>query len=324
MAVYTEVPDEELETFIASYDIGQVRALKGIAEGVENSNYLLHTTLADYILTLYEKRVNADELPFFLGLMEHAHSGGVPCPLPVKNRAGAALSTLASKPAAIVTFLDGISVRRPTAAHCAALGAALAQFHTATASFPMQRANTLSLAGWDDLASKIACDAQIAGGTVAGLVPMIHTTLANLHGAWPQNLPTGIIHADLFPNNVLFLGTTISGVIDFYFACTDMLAYDMVICVNAWCFEPDGSLNVTKAQALLQAYHKIRPLRADELAAFPILARGAALRFLLTRAYDYMHCPKGALVKPLDPLEYARKLEFHNRIMKFEDYGVRV
>lgn len=321
MAVYTEVPDDALEAFVASYDIGRVRSCKGIAEGVENSNFLLHTDAGHFILTLYEKRVNAEELPFFLRLMEHAQACGVICPLPVKNREGSALNTLAGRPAAIVTFLDGISVNHPSEAHCAALGAALAQFHVCTSNFPMQRSNSLGLQGWQDLAARIGADADQVMGGLKGL---IESTLETLAVEWPRDLPTGIIHADLFPNNVLFTGNQITGVIDFYFACTDILAYDLVICLNAWCCEADGRFNLAKAQAMLAAYHKIRPISEAEIAAIPTLARGAALRFLLTRTYDLLHCPKGALVKPLDPLEYVKKLEFHNGILKFEDYGLHL
>jgi homoserine kinase type II len=319
MAVYTDVAAEELEAFLAGYDIGELLAYKGIAEGVENSNFLLHTSRGYFILTLYEKRVAASDLPFFLGLMEHLAARGLTCPQPVKTRAGETLGRLAGRPAAIVTFLDGMWIRRPSAMHCARVGRALAELHLAGSDFTMRRANALSVAGWWGLYETAK---PRADSVQAGLASAIAAELEALAKAWPSDLPQGVIHADLFPDNVFFLGDRLSGLIDFYFACTDTLSYDVAICLNAWCFETDHSYNVTKGRALLQAYMAKRPLSAAERAVLPLLARGAAMRFLLTRLVDWLAVPAGALVKPKDPLEYHRKLRFHQTVTSVRDYGI--
>jgi len=320
MAVYTDVSDEELESFIRSYDIGAVTSFKGIAEGVENSNYLVHTETGPYILTLYEKRVSLGDLPYFLALMEHLASRGITCPLPVHDREGRNLKELAGRPAALITFLEGLWVRRPDIEHCAGLGRALAGFHVASADFPLHRANSLSLPGWRTLFGEIG---KGADEVTPGLSTEITKELRHLEGAWPSQLPQGVIHADLFPDNVFFLSDKVSGLIDFYFACNDTLAYDVAVCLNAWCFETDASFNVTKARALLQAYEKVRPLSTLELRDLPTLARGAALRFLLTRTYDLLNTDENALVKTKDPNEYLRKLRFHQRVKSYRDYGLK-
>jgi homoserine kinase type II len=319
MAVYTDVSDEELEAFISSYTIGALTSFKGIAEGVENSNYLVHTETGPYILTLYEKRVRPEDLPYFLGLMEHLAARGLSCPLPVKDREGRALKELAGRPAALISFLEGLWVRRPSIEHCAGLGQALARFHLAGADFPMQRANSLSLPGWRALFASIGDGAD---SIAPGLTAEIGKELSYLERNWPDDLPKGVIHADLFPDNVFFLGDKVSGLIDFYFACNDLLAYDVAICLNAWCFEPDASFNVTKARALLEAYESKRPLGESELDKLQTLARGAALRFLLTRTYDMINTDAGALVKTKNPAEYLRKLRFHQRVKSARDYGL--
>lgn len=321
MAVYTDVSPEELEAFLETYEIGRLRAFKGIAEGVENSNYLLQTEAGSFILTLYEKRVNPADLPFFIGLMEHLAKRGIDCPQPVRNREGVALGMLAGRPALIATFLVGTSVRRPTAANCAALGTALAGLHKAGADFTaLNRVNALSVPGWRPLFETAGTRAD----TVApGLHALIADELAVLEPNWPKGLPAGVIHADLFPDNVFFTDGKLSGLIDFYFACNDLLAYDIAICLNAWCFEQDGSYNLTKGRALLAAYQAERALGADEIAALPLLARGAALRFLLTRLVDWLNVPPGALVRPHDPLDYLRRLRFHRSVQSPRDYGIR-
>jgi homoserine kinase type II len=319
MAVYTDVTDEEINEFLAGYGLGTLLSYKGIAEGVENSNFLLHTSKGYFILTLYEKRVVAADLPFFLNLMEHLAARGLTCPQPVRSRSGEALGRLAGRPAAIVTFLDGVWIRRPSAAHCGAVGTALAELHLAGADFGMTRRNGLSVEGWRPLYEAAAARAD----TVApGLRETIATELAKLERDWPRDLPQGVIHADLFPDNVFFIGDRLSGLIDFYFACTDALAYDVAVCLNAWCFEPDLSYNMTKGRALLYGYMRKRPLSAAEAAALPLLCRGAALRFLLTRLVDWLSVPPGALVRPKDPLEYYRKLRFHQTNASARDYGI--
>ncbi len=319
MAVYTDVAAEDVASFLAGYELGELLAYKGIAEGVENSNFLLHTSRGYFILTLYEKRVAAGDLPFFLGLMEHLAARGLNCPQPVKDRDGRVLGRLAGRPAAIVTFLDGMWIRRPSPGHCGAVGAALAQLHLAGADFPLRRANALSVSGWRALYA--AAQAKDADRVQSGLTDALAAELAQLESAWPRDLPQGVIHADLFPDNVFFLHDRLSGLIDFYFACTDTLAYDLAVCLNAWCFETDHSYNVTKGRALLQAYAGKRPLSADEQRLLPLLCRGAALRFLLTRLVDWLEVPAGALVRPKDPMEYFRKLRFHQTIGSARDYG---
>jgi homoserine kinase type II len=319
MAVYTDVAAEDLAPFLAGYEIGELLAYKGIAEGVENSNFLVHTSRGYFILTLYERRVAARDLPFFLGLMEHLAGRGITCPQPVKNRAGETLGKLAGRPAAIVTFLDGMWIRRPGAAHCAALGEALALLHLAGADFTMQRENALSVAGWRQLYESCG---ELANAVQRDLKAVLAAELELLEREWPRGLPQGVIHADLFPDNVFFLGDRLSGLIDFYFACTDTLVYDVAICLNAWCFESDHSFNVTKGRALLSSYAKTRPLSQPEWEKLPLLARGAALRFLLTRLVDWLDVPPGALVRPKDPIEYLRKLRFHQKAKSARDYGV--
>jgi homoserine kinase type II len=319
MAVYTDVPAEDLSDFLTGYDIGDLLSYKGIAEGVENSNFLVHTSRGFYILTLYEKRVAAADVPFFLALMEHLAARGLNCPQPVKNRAGETLGKVSGRPAALVTFLDGMWIRRPSAMHCAAVGEALAHLHLAGQDFRQRRANALSVAGWRHLCNT-ACER--ADQVQPGLAKAMTAELSHLEKDWPGDLPQGVIHADLFPDNVFFLGDKLSGLIDFYFACTDTLAYDVAICLNAWCFEPDHSYNVTKGRGLLQAYAAARPLSRAELTALPLLARGAALRFLLTRLVDWLDVPAGALVRPKDPLEYFRKLRFHQAVKGVRDYGI--
>jgi homoserine kinase type II len=319
MAVYTDVTADDLHEFLAGYDIGELLAYKGIAEGVENSNFLVHTSAGNFILTLYEKRVAEKDLPFFLALMEHLAERGITCPQPVKNKKGGMLGRLAGRPAAIVTFLDGLWIRRPSASHCAALGEALARLHLAGADFPQKRANALGRESWRPLYEH----AKDRGDSVRpGLCAEIAGELDALDKAWPRNLPQGVIHADLFPDNVFFLGDTLSGLIDFYFACTDTLAFDVAICLNAWCFEADHAYNVTKGRALLKAYANVRALSAEEHGALPVLARGAAVRFLLTRLVDWLAVPDGALVRPKDPLEYYRKLRFHQSVKSARDYGI--
>jgi homoserine kinase type II len=319
MAVYTEVSDDELAAFVASYGVGALLSYKGIAEGVENTNYLLHTETGPIFLTLYEKRVDPAELPFFLGLMEHLARAGLNCPTPVRDAEGRMLRTLAGRPAALVTFLEGVWIRRPQPRHCAAVGKALAGLHVAGRGFGLTRANGLGLSGWRPLFERFEARAD---EVVPGLAATIRQELDVLEAHWPAGLEQGVIHADLFPDNVFFLGETLSGLIDFYFACNDALAYDIAVTLNAWCFESDHSFNVTKGQALLKGYESVRALSAAEREALPLLARGAALRFLLTRAYDWLHTASNALVKRKDPAEFLRRLKFHRGVRSSGEYGL--
>lgn len=319
MAVYTDVSFEDLEEVLADYDVGQPLSFKGIAEGVENSNFYLQTDRGSFFLTLYEKRVHEDDLPFFLGLMEHLAARGIACPEPVRRKDGKQWTKINGRPAALVSFLTGLSVRRPDVGHCASAGDALARLHAAGADFPIRRSNALGLAGWRDLVEKTASGAD---GIERGLRDVIASSYREVNARWPQGLPSGVIHADLFPDNVLFTNAQVSGLIDFYFACNDAFAYDLAILLNAWCFETDGAYNLTKGQSLLSAYRKRRPLTDAEAAALPVLCAGAALRFLLTRLFDLLNHDPMALVRPKEPRDFSKRLRFHTRVKSPAEYGL--
>jgi homoserine kinase type II len=319
VAVYTDISENDLSQFLSQYDVGNLTSYKGIAEGVENSNFLLHTDRDSLILTLYEKRVDKNDLPFFLGLKQHLFAKGLSCPLPLPRKDGELLGELSDRPAALISFLEGMWLREPEAVHCREVGRAMAQMHLAGEGFELRRPNALSVAGWNELWEKSHARADEVG---EGLGDEIQADLDHLAAHWPKDLPWGVIHADLFQDNVFFLGDELSGLIDFYFACNDFLAYDVSICLNAWCFEKDGSYNPAKGTALLEGYQSVRPLSAEELEALPLLARGSALRFFLTRLYDWLTTPEGALVVKKDPLEYLNKLRFHRTVQSVADYGL--
>ena len=319
MAVYTQVDNRTLSRFLDGYDVGTATSFKGIAEGVENSNYLLETNKARFILTLYEKRAKPEDLPYFLNLMEHIADKGLPAALPIHDRNDKALQTLMGKPACLISFLSGVSVEYITDTHCAAVGEKLAQMHLATADFQDIRPNDLSLDGWKTLAKNTATGADTVKD---GLNSLISDELAFLSDSWPEDLPTGTIHADLFPDNVLFMDDRISGLIDFYFACHDTLLYDLAICINAWCFDENHTFIPVRAKRMVEMYDTIRPISQRELDALPILCRGAALRFLLTRLYDWLNRVEGAVVRVKDPLEYLHRLTFHQSVTNASDYVV--
>lgn len=319
MAVYTDITEDDLTSFLTAYDVGELLSYKGIAEGVENTNFLLHTTRGAFILTLYEKRVDRGDLPFFLGLMHHLAERGLSCPLPLPRNDGALLGELSGRPAAVISFLEGMWLRKPAAQHCREVGRALAEMHLAGADFSITRKNALSVGGWRPLWEK---SAERADEVEKGLEREIAGELAFLEANWPAGLPAGVIHADLFQDNVFFIGDRLSGLIDFYFACNDLLAYDVSICLNAWCFEKDASYNLTKGAALLAGYQSVRPLQDAELEALPLLCRGSAIRFMLTRLYDWLTIPDGPLIKKRDPLEYLRRMRFHRQIRSASEYGV--
>jgi homoserine kinase type II len=319
MAVYTDVSFEDLEVALADYDVGQPLSFKGIAEGVENSNFYLQTDRGNYFLTLYEKRVHEDDLPFFLGLMEHLAARGIACPEPARRKDGKQWTRINGRPAALVSFLTGLSVRRPDVGHCASAGDALARLHAAGADFAIRRPNALGISGWRDLVEKTASGAD---GIERGLRDVIAAAHRQATAHWPTGLPSGVIHADLFPDNVLFTNAQVSGLIDFYFACNDAFAYDLAVLLNAWCFENDGAYNLTKGQSLLSAYRKRRQLTAAEVAALPILCTGSALRFLLTRLFDLLNHDPMALVRPKDPRDFSKRLRFHMRVKSPDEYGL--
>jgi homoserine kinase type II len=308
VAVYTDITDAELEGFLGAFDLGAPLSCKGIAEGVENSNFLVETTAGRFILTIYERRVREEDLPYFLGLMQWLAQHGFPSAEPMAGRDGRLVHPIRGKPAALVQFLNGLSVRRPALDHCREAGEGMAWMHQAAADFPGRRVNDLGQAAWAPMFARLG---PAADALKPGLAAVIGKDLEALAAAWPKDLPSGAVHADLFPDNVFFQSGKFAAAIDFYFACDDFLAYDIAVALNAWCFEPDGSFNITLARAFVAGYERRRPLQPAEREALPILARGAALRFFLTRLNDWGSTPEGALVKPKDPLEYERKLAVH-------------
>tara|TARA_B100001287_G_scaffold141679_1_gene119171 strand:- start:74 stop:1039 length:966 start_codon:yes stop_codon:yes gene_type:complete len=321
MAVYTHLSDEEIRKFLTEYDIGQLLNFSEIAEGVENSNFLLTTSSNKYILTLYEKRVDPHDLPFFLKLLSHLASSGLSCPLPVEARDGKALRTLGGKPAAIVTYLQGSWPRQTTLDQCKALGSTMAMMHEFGKSFQGIRKNALTLTAWRPLLDSCRLPER---EVYINLFNELNQELKWLEANWPKSLPSGIIHADLFPDNVFFKDDNLSGVIDFYFACNDFLAYDIAVCINAWCFDENELFNFKKSSCILSAYNEMRTLSKDEMASLPVLIRGSAIRFLLTRLYDWLNHPEDALVKPKDPMSYLKKLRFHQQVSDPSGYGAEI
>lgn len=328
MAVYTRLSHTDIAGFLEGYDIGTLREFKGIAEGVENTNYQLTTEKGgkpqNYILTLFEQRVDVADLPFFLGLTEWLAERGISCPRPVRSRAGETMRQLGGKTAAVIQFLEGRGNPHITPRHLELVGGLIANMHLAAQGFTLTRQNALSLTGWQTLFARFAPQAD---RIAPGLEAAITDELLHLVHHWPKNLPAGIIHADIFPDNVFFIdGHTdrpeLSGIIDFYFACHDFWIYDLLICLNAWCFDSRHRFVPERAQALLSAYNAVRPVTPEEKAAMPTLARGAAMRFLMTRAHDWLIRVEGALVNPKDPMEYVAKLRFHQSVEDYRAYGL--
>ena len=324
MAVYTKIEDAALRAFLEDYAVAPLLEARGIQAGVQNTNYLITTQDNRYILTLYEDTetgVDPKDLPFFLGLMQHLSEAGILCPTPISRHDGALFGSLAGRPAALVSFLDGRSVSSPKPQHCRAVGAALAKLHLAGDHFTMSRANTQASAQWPELFAQCAARADEAAPELS---QTIERELARIIDQWPSKLPRGNIHADLFPDNVFFRDGEVSGLIDFYFACEDAFAYDLAIMLNAWCFEPDINFNITKARALMAGYQSVRKLSEQEVNALPVLASGAAMRFLLTRLYDWLHQKPEALVTPKNPTDYLRRLRFHKNVTSPADYGLEI
>ncbi|MDA0781812.1 MAG: homoserine kinase [Rickettsiales bacterium] len=319
MAVYTIVSDEQLDELIADYDIGKAVNLQAIEQGIENSNYFLTTDKSKYVLTIYEKRVKTEDLPFYLNLMEHLSKKGVPCPIPIKNKNGTNLSKVNDRSCAIVSFLKGKNTKNIRNEHLCELGANLAKMHIAASDFDMELKNNFSLNAWGSLFNSVKDNVD---SLRKGLRAEIEDELGKYTVNWPKSLYSGVVHADLFPDNVFFQDGKLVGIIDYYFACNDYLMYDLAICLNAWCFENNNEFNITKAKKFLNSYNGVRKISEEELNALPILAGGAALRFLLTRLYDWFNPVEGALVKPKDPMEYLQKLRFHNGIKSHSEYGL--
>jgi homoserine kinase type II len=313
MAVFTQITKAQLETFWNAYDLPAITAFKGIQAGVQNSNFLVEAADDKFILTLYEDTptgVDPADLPYFLGLMQHLSAKGLSCPTPMARKDASLSGELAGRPAALVSFLSGRGTITPKPTQCKSAGAALARLHIAGDGFALHRANTQGPADWQALFDTCRDRADEVN---PGLGQVIGDELARLHADWPQDLPTGIIHADLFPDNVFFINGEVSGLIDFYFACNDILAYDLAIMLNAWCFEADVNFNITKARALLAGYQSVRPMARNEIDALPILAAGAAMRFLTTRLYDWLSASDAAMVVPKNPVEYFRRLRFNQQ-----------
>ncbi|MBA4748381.1 MAG: homoserine kinase [Sphingopyxis sp.] len=308
MAVYTQVSAEQLTALLARYDLGALVSAKGIAEGVENSNYMVDTVQCRLFLTLYEKRVEVGDLPFFFALLDHLAARDVPVPRTYRDRDGRQLQDVAGRPACLIEFLPGVSVSAPTPAQARNVGIALGQMHAALADFALERPNALGLAGWHNLAAK--CGTAGLDAIQPGLAQRIGDELAWLDQHWPATLPRSIVHGDLFPDNVLLRGDSVSGLIDFYFAATEVRAWDLAVTHAAWSFSSDGGhYHAAIGDALIAGYDAAFGRSDAEMAAFTALARGACLRFLLTRAFDWVNTPPGALVMRKDPLAFLRRLD---------------
>lgn len=319
MAVYTEVGDQALRAFLKSYDVGALIQKTPISEGVENTNYRVDTDRGAYILTLFEKRTRAEDLPFFMALKDHLAGKGLPVAAPIERSGGGFVGRLAERPAVLVSFLPGRPVMAPQASECAAVGETLAALHGAVRDFSPVRPNPLSIAGWRALADACRTGAETCA---PGLAALIDEATEALAAAWPGSLPAGVVHTDLFPDNVLFNDGAISGVIDFYFSCTDHFAFDLAVIVNAWCFTEESAFLPENARAMMSAYTAKRPLAEAEVRAFPILLRGAALRFLLTRLYDWLNQVDGAVVTVKNPVAFRDILLFHRECYNPDLYGL--
>lgn len=309
MAVYTHLGAEDLAELIAHYDVGALVSAKGIAEGVSNSNWLVETERGRFILTMYERRIDLADLPFFLGLLDHLSAAGCPVPRTIHDRGGGGWRMVEGKAVALIEFLPGVSLERPRPAQAHAVGAALAELHRASAGYAGTRANDLRPADWQALFERCGAD---LGRIDPALPALVERHLPELLDCWPVGLPETVIHADLFPDNVLMMGDRVGGLIDFYFACRDFAAYDLAVTHAAWCFGPDGRrFRADIGAALVAGYESVRPLAPVERAALPLLARGAAMRFISTRAFDWLDTPEDALVTRKDPMDFARRLEFY-------------
>lgn len=302
MAVYTHVSESDLRAFLAHYAVGEIVSAQGILQGVDNSNYHIKTAQGDYVLTIFESRIQPQDIPYYLDFMKHLSDHGVLCPAPVMLKSGEVLSTIANKPAALFPFLDGHNVSQVdiTPALCGELGVFLARMHMAGQQHGLRLENGMSFDAWETRLRRVG-DAAL---------PYLDI-LKDVKAHWPKDLPIGSVHADLFPDNVFVLDGHIHGVIDFYFSAMDFLAYDLAIVLNAWCFDADHVLNINKCREFLDGYQSVRPLNAAEKASFQVLAQGAALRFLSSRLHDLTFHDSSALVTPKDPSEYIKKLEFH-------------
>ncbi len=313
MAVFTHVSAEEVAAFLRRYSVGDLIALKGIAEGVQNSNFFVETTKGKFFLTLYEERVDISALPYFHSLLAHLHDARCKVPTFINDNDGNWLQQLAGRPACLIEFLSGVSATTPTSQQAFAVGGALAQLHNAAESFEGVRANEMGFDNWQAMAAK--CDIDGLNSISPMLAARIFDELEFLNANWPRHLKSSTVHADLFPDNVLMLGNEVSGLIDFYFACTDLIAYDLAVTHAAWSFSSDGGTYLPQiGTAILQGYTVTRDLD-DAIDAMPVLFRGASMRFLLSRCYDWINTPANAFVTRKDPLAFLRRLDFYSKIV---------
>lgn len=319
MAVYTKLAHQEVEQFLEQYNINNFKDYKGITEGVENTNYFINTLEQDYILTIYEKRVDENDLPFFINLLSNLSENKFPCPKPIANKNNQKINKIKNKNAALVTFLNGQSKNKITSDECFEIGKITAQLHEITKKFNVSRKNNLSIESWQNIFEKTIKQKIDLDETI---IKKTKNYLNFLKDNWPKNLPQGIIHADLFPDNIFFTNNKVSGIIDFYFACNDFFAYEIAICINSICFDNNSTFNMTKSKNLIDGYSSVRTLSVDEKKYLPILSMGAAMRFFLTRLYDFYHTDNKADVKIKDPFEYFKKIEFHSTIKNFNEYFI--
>ena len=319
MAVYTKLEHKEVDRFLEQYNINNFKDFKEITEGVENTNYLIKTLGQDYILTIYEKRVDENDLPFFIKLLSILSENNFPCPKPIPNKNNEKINKIKNKNAALVTFLNGHSKTRITTEDCFEIGKITAQLHEITKKFNIYRKNNLSIESWQSIFDKIIKQKIDLDESI---IKKTKNYLNFLKDKWPKELPQGIIHADLFPDNIFFTNNKVSGIIDFYFACNDFFAYEIAICLNSICFDNNSTFNMTKAKNLIDGYSSTRELSEDEKEYLPILSMGAAMRFFLTRLYDFYHTDNKANVKIKDPFEYLKKIEFHSTIKNFNEYFI--
>tara|TARA_Y100000590_G_C15712081_1_gene1010629 strand:- start:248 stop:1216 length:969 start_codon:yes stop_codon:yes gene_type:complete len=320
MAVYTKLSENELKDFFSKYNLGKVVNYKGIKEGIENTNYFIKTEKGKYILTLYEKRVEEKDLPFFISLMKNLFDKKFPSPEPIINRNGNYISEISKKKAAVVSFLEGSAKKILNPNDCYEIGTNTAKLHLITKDLTGRRKNKLSIDSWRKIYNKVKNDCSKIS---ANLPKIIEKNLYEIEKNWPKNIPSGIIHADLFPDNIFFKNNKLSGIIDYYFSCYDFYAFEIAICLNALCFEGKNenlSFNVTKAKKFIDGYSNIRKLTEEEKKSLKVLCQGAAIRFLLTRVFDYLNLTEGAIVKIKDPMEYLKRLEFHDNVEDYKDY----
>tara|TARA_B100000945_G_scaffold57643_1_gene42758 strand:+ start:157 stop:1125 length:969 start_codon:yes stop_codon:yes gene_type:complete len=320
MAIYTKLDHEKISNILLNYKLGKLKKFEGIKEGIENTNYFIETEKGKHILTIYEKRVDEKDLPFFSKLMLELNKKNFICPKPIPNRNNNYISDLEDKKFMIVSYLDGKSKNNLSPSECKIVGKEIARFHEITKNFNFKRDNNLSVKSWRRIFTQVKDKCNKIHND---LPKLIEANLINIEKEWPKNLPSGIIHADLFNDNIFFKNNKFSGFIDFYFSCNDFYAFEIAICFNALCFDglkQNLSFNVTKAKKLMEGYNEVRKISKEEKKSIKVLSQGAALRFLLTRVFDYINTVDNAVVKIKDPEEYLKRLEFHKNAKSFEDY----